>query len=63
MQDLSDKNIVEIFPLPKKRGRSSTRQAKSSAERQAAYRFRKHHGSDGGQVAINHGNIEQQTCS
>jgi hypothetical protein len=54
MKDLNDNSTVEMFEAPKKRGRPSTGKAKSSAERQAAYRSRKNRGPEGGEVAINH---------
>jgi|GEM_PF-2958235 predicted RNase H-like nuclease (RuvC/YqgF family) len=41
MRDLADNQTTELFPDPRRRGRPSTGQAKSAAERMKAYRARK----------------------
>jgi hypothetical protein len=40
MRDAHDRVSKEMFPVPRKRGRPSTGQAMTAAERQAAYRAR-----------------------
>jgi hypothetical protein len=42
MKDTHDNTTAELFELPKKRGRTATGKAKTSAERQAAYRQKKY---------------------
>jgi len=41
MKDAHDNTTAELFPVPKKRGRPKTGQAKTSAQRQAVYRRNK----------------------
>lgn len=56
MIDTDDTQTQDLFPVEPNRGRGrpSTGQAKTSAQRQHEYRLRKHRGADGGQVTINH---------
>ncbi|MBT9098773.1 hypothetical protein KFZ76_13770 [Methylovulum psychrotolerans] len=41
MKDNHDTNTVDVFPVPKKRGRRPTGSARSGAQRTAEYRARK----------------------
>ena len=45
MKDQADTATLELIPQPRRRGRPATGNAKSGAERQAAYRARQHHES------------------
>ncbi|MCH7373230.1 hypothetical protein [Aeromonas sp. MR16] len=43
MKDQADTATLELIPQPRRRGRPSTGNAKSGAERQKDYRARQHH--------------------
>lgn len=55
MKDPTDASTIELFPVVKKAGRPSTGIAKTSAQRQRAYRNKKK--QTGGELDLGHKNL------